>query len=237
MRIHRFIGNFNFNKNKLSISDAGFYNQIKNVLRLKIGEHIVLCDGALNEALVKIMGIGKNTIDVEVAERMKNKNEPTRRVTLYCSILKRENFELVVQKATELGVAQIIPLICRRTVKLDFRKERLEKVIKEAAEQSGRGMLPVLHEPLKFEEALMQTKDTLNLFFDSSGIGIENWKLKIKNYARGVWVGPEGGWDESELEKAKTAKLAVVSLGALTLRAETAAIVASYIGVARGQFL
>ena len=131
MKIHRFIGNFEINIGDLKINGKELLNQFRSVLKLKVGEKIILCDGKINEGVAEIKAYGKDYIEVEIQEVSVNKNEPVREVILYCSILKRENFELVVQKATEVGIKEIIPIITERTVKLDIRKDRLEKIIKE----------------------------------------------------------------------------------------------------------
>ena len=83
---------------------------------------------------------------------------------------KKENFELVVQKAVEIGVKEIIPIITKRTVKLNLKYDRLEKIIKEAAEQSGRGILPILRKAMDFKKAIEEAEqNNINLFFDISG--------------------------------------------------------------------
>ena len=144
--------------------------QISRVLRLKIGEQIILSDGELNEKLVEIKEISKNFIEGIVLKSYKNENEAEVYGILYCAILKRENFELVVQKAIEIGISEIVPIITERTVKLNLNYERLEKIIKEDSEQSGRGRLPVLKKDMKFKEAIESAKkNNLNLFLDSSG--------------------------------------------------------------------
>src|SRR3989344_4947911 len=148
MKIHRFIGNFKIKIGALRINDEELLNQLRNVLKLKVGEKIILCDGRRNEGSAEIKEYGKDYVEVEIKEVGVNENEPEKQVILYCSILKRENFELVVQKATEIGIKEIVPIITERTVKLDIRKDRLEKIIREAAGQSGRGTVPVLHEPI-----------------------------------------------------------------------------------------
>ena len=229
MRRHRFIGNFDLLKKKLRIDDKELVSQIRNVLRLKPGDEVLLADGKLNEARARIVNLKNDFLEVEIEEVFKNENEPKTNVILYCSILKRENFELVVQKATEIGVKEITPLLCARTVKLDFKHERLEKIIKEAAEQSGRGIVPTLCKPAKLEDALRSAeKNDLNVFFDAGGAKPDQkeftWAKKI-----GVFVGPEGGWDPEEIELAKRHACKILNLGKLTLRAETAAIIASYI--------
>jgi len=233
MKIHRFIVPFNRDKN-ITINDSEFYNQVKKVLRLDTGEQIMLCDGAMNEALAIITGFQKDAVDVEILRMLKNENEPVIHAILYCSILKRENFEVVVQKATEVGISEIVPLLCKRTVKLDLKKDRLEKIIKEAAEQSGRGKVPQLHDPVPFEEALLDSKNKLDLFFDPSGVAL-NIKYRLPDFV-GIWIGPEGGWEESETIAAKSAGFTIANLGTLTFRAETAAIIASYLGVAFSRF-
>lgn len=229
MKIHRFIRNFDFSKKVITISDKEVCNQIKNVLRLGIGDKIILSDGRLNEAVVKITTLRKGEVAGEILKVNQNQNEPVVHVVLYCSILKRENFELVVQKATEVGVAEIIPLIAKRTIKLNLKRERLKKIIHEAAEQAGRGIVPFLGESRDFEEALKGAeRNDINLFFDQSGQPFG--QKKIEHGMRvGIWIGPEGGWDEEEIKLAKEKNFQIVSLGKLTLRAETAAVITSYL--------
>ncbi len=230
MKLHRFILQFTISDGQIEITDPEVVGQIRNVLKLKAGEQLVLCDGQMNEVLGEIIEVHK-VVKLKVLKEQKNGDEPTRRVTLYCAILKRENFELVVQKATEIGVAEIVPVITRRTVKLDVKQERLEKIIKEAAEQSGRGVVPKLCEPMEFEKALQQAEGKQNILFDTSGeIQISNFKFQIQKSC-GIFVGPEGGFDETEIAAAKAAGFYIASLGKLTLRGETAAIVASYLAL------
>ncbi len=235
MKIYRFIGNFKLEIGCVKIMDAEIFHKVKNVLRLTIGEKIILGDGKKNEARAEIIGFGKNLIEAEVLEITENKNESEIVGLLYCSILKRENFEWVVQKATECGVKEIVPVISSRTVKLGIKEERFRKIILEAAEQSGRGELPVLGEPVKFEDALKNAEQNdLNLFFEMGYQILNQADISGSGVKRvGIFIGPEGGWSAEELEmikiKAKEDKnYKLVGLGKTTLRAETAAVVASW---------
>src|SRR3989344_7695263 len=229
MKLHRFILPFTVSAGQVEITDQEVVGQVRNVLKLKAGEQVLLCDGEMNEVLAEVTEIVHKVIKLKVIKENKNENEAARRVTLYCAILKRENFELVVQKATEIGVAEIVPVITRRTVKLALKQERLEKIIKEAAEQSGRGVGRNVREPIEFEKAVEQVKDKQNILFDSSGsIPASSSQLPA---SIAIWIGPEGGFDETEIAAAKTAGFHIATLGKLTLRAETAAIVASYLAV------
>ena len=201
MRLHRFIGQFDLNQKELEITELDLVHQITKVLRLTTGDQFILSDGGCNEALVEIKNITKKNLLVEILNTYKNENEPENKISLYCAILKRENFELV------------------------------EKIIKEAAEQSGRGIVPLLHPITKFQDAIKNLPpNTTNTLFDPSGISIENWKLEIGNYKNStrIFIGPEGGFSENEVKFAKENEVGIASLGKLILRAETAAIVASY---------
>lgn len=223
------MGNFETFGGKVEIKDKELIRQITNVLRLKIGDSIILGDGKLNRVTVVLEDLRGGKVKAKVVKREKNTNESEVYTVLYCAILKRENFELVVQKATEIGVKEIVPLITERTVKTGFKKERLEKIIKEAAEQSGRGVLPILREPIGFDEALNVARENdANIIFDISGKSLKETKIKTNNKL-GIFIGPEGGWSERELAEAREAGVSFVTLGKLTLRAETAAIVASYL--------
>lgn len=232
MRLNHFIGNFSIKVGDIKIEDRDFFNQVRNVLKLRIDEKIVLCDGAMNEGTAEIAEYGKNFIRVKVLDVKVNQNEPSKDVVLYCAILKKENFELVVQKATEAGVKEIVPLITERTVKLNVRQDRLEKIIKEAAEQSGRGKVPILHNPVNLAEVIgMAGGNSLNIFFDWSGGSLDDAESLNNDGRIGIWIGPEGGWSEKELKLAGESSFKIINLGSLTLRAETAAIVATYIVV------
>lgn len=232
MRLHRFIVNFKLKQGSLKLEDPGLFNQLRNVLRLEAGEKIILGDGESNEAEANIKAYGKDFVNVEVESVNRNQNEPDTDVVLYCAVLKKENFELVVQKATEIGVKEIVPVITDRTIKLNIRQDRLEKIIREASEQSGRGTVPVLHEPVDFSKAIMGSKNNyLNLFFDQSGESLNSSKRLISNGLTGVWIGPEGGWTSRELESARESDFKIVNLGKLILRAETAAITATFVVV------
>ncbi len=230
MKLHRFIGNYDVFAPELDIYDKDVVHQAFKVLRLQAGQKIVLCDGKNREALANILSIDGKMLSLQLERVTEMQNEPEREIVLYCSIIKRELFDLVVQKATEVGVRQIVPLLAKRTVKQDVKIDRLRVIAKEAAEQSGRGIIPYIHEPMKWHTALDHSKDNLvNLFFHTldKGDGVpQGFKKKI-----GVWIGPEGGWDDEEVLDAKRSSFLMAELGPLVLRAETAAIVASYLCV------
>jgi 16S rRNA (uracil1498-N3)-methyltransferase len=228
--IQRFFGEFDLSSKRIKISEQGLINQIRNVLRLKAGDKITLCDGNLKEARSEIKEIKKDFIEVEVLETSVNGSESEREVVLYLSILKKENFEWAVQKAVEAGVAEIVPVITERTVKLNVKEDRINKIITEAAEQSGRGILPALLPAIKFEEAVKQSsvKNELNILFNISGAKFAPTPQN-KPKRTGIFVGPEGGFADHEIEFAKNNGFKIQSLGNLTLRAETAAVIASYL--------
>ncbi len=227
MKFHRFIGPFDLNADRLLLRDPGLIHQMRTVLKLRVGEKVVLADGTGSEALASISDLDPSGIEAKIVERRPSA-EPKRKVALYCAVLKNENLEYAVEKAVEAGVAKIVPLITLRTVKLGLNLDRLRKIAKEAAEQSGRGIVPEIATPVRFKQALKEAAaNDANYFFDVGGEDFS--RAKPLTASAGVWIGPEGGWDESEKNAAKESGFAVVSLGALVLRAETAATVAVYL--------
>ncbi|MBI3638276.1 RsmE family RNA methyltransferase [Candidatus Wolfebacteria bacterium] len=184
MKIHRFIVNFDLNPKKtggvsdfLKIEDKEIINQIKNVLRLKTGENIILSDGKSNEILGEIQEIKSapgEGLKIKIINIYENKNEPAIRGILYCALLKKENFELAVQKSVEAGIKEIIPVKTERTVKFNLKKDRVLKIMKEASEQSERGIIPELMEILDFKKASEEAaKNDFNFLFDKSGEPIQ----------------------------------------------------------------
>lgn len=231
MKVHRFIIDTDFKDSVFEINDREVARQIRSVLKLRAGEIIILGNGRLDEVQCQITSVGIKGVEVKVVSRGRNLNEFKTQVVLYCAILKKDNFDLVVQKATEVGVTEIYPVISKRAVKLDVNVERLTKVAKEAAEQSGRGIVPLVHDPLKFSEALLYAApNDANYFFELGAPAFDRGVLKMRGMNRiGIFIGTEGGWDETEVEAAKKNYFHVASLGNLTLRAETAAIIATYL--------
>lgn len=228
MRLHRFIGNFDFNGKELIVIDDELINQWRNVLRLKTGDTLILCDGKGREAEAIIEEMNKGEIILSLKDINTPDRDAKKSATLFCALLKRENFELVAQKATEIGISKIVPLLTERTVKTGFNRDRLEKIVREACEQSGRTILPELSEPLSFEKAIETVSPSETVLFDLSGsVFPANYYLLTTNF----FVGPEGGFSEKEVTLAKNQGCTIASLGPLTLRGETAAIVASYIAI------
>lgn len=231
--MHRFIGDFDLSKANSKINDKKLIHQISNVLHLHTGKKIILSDGKGSEAIVMITGVDKDKIAVKLDKAAQTIDESLGRTVLYCALLKKENFELAAQKAAEVGVTEIIPLLTDKTVKKNFKPLRVQKILHEAAEQSGRATVPHLREITPFKkilEALHGTKE-LNIFLDLTAekniLAVLNQREHNKHVR--LFIGPEGGWSDNERAAAKNAGFIFASLGDFTLRGETAAIIASYL--------
>ncbi len=231
MKRHRFFYH-QLVKTTHTLHDKELVHQIARVLKLKAGEEIVLWNGDGNEYIFNLEQVTGREIQGAVVRIEKNDREPIAKVVLYCAILKRENFELVCQKATEVGVSAIVPLMTDRTVKTAINADRLQRIVQEAAEQSGRALVPKLHPIITLCDALKGANDsTQNYFLDTNMSDAATASFLLEKTLSGMrlFIGPEGGWSDAERELAQKAHCTFVSLGALTLRAETAAIIASYI--------
>ncbi len=249
-KIHRFIDNFNLSGKEIEITGE-IAHQMAKVLKLEVNEQVELCDGKGKNVLGKIKSISKNTVTVEAEKIWTSEKDETRHVSLFCAVLKKENFEWVVEKATECGVSEIVPVITTRTIKMGLNMDRLIKIAKEASEQSGRSFIPKIHEPISFDQSLEMAKENnCNIFFDAGGESVfekhcagrraEHSNSSADEYVCfsntdsppiNIFIGPEGGWTEEENQKAKTAGFKIASLGKLVLRGETAAVVATYLSV------
>jgi 16S rRNA (uracil1498-N3)-methyltransferase len=152
-------------------------------------------------------------------------------ITLCLSIIKKDNFELAVQKATELGVTTIIPILSSRSEKKNLSFDRLEKIAIESAEQCGRGDVPHIMPIVTLEQALAKVHDKqLLIMLDLGTKSLVNEKqalLDSKNISEiTLFIGPEGGWSDEDHELMNNRGVKKYSLGNTVLRAETAAIVA-----------
>ncbi len=233
MKIHRFIYDFNFNDGLLMIKDRELINQIKNVLKLRRGEKIILVDLNGQEALTEVVNVTSGFIQVKLLSVDENRNMSDRQVNLCCSVLKNSNFELVVEKAVEIGVKEITPIIFQRTIKTNLNFGRLNKIAKEAIEQSERAEEVKINEIVDFKNSLLkrQWSNDLNILCDRSGVNFKEIAATIsqnKNLKINLFIGPEGGFLTDEIFLAEQNGFLIMNLSSAILRAETAAIVAAF---------
>ena len=230
MRYQRFYVDEQLTEGMMFKCSKELTHQLTNVLRLRLGSELILFDGSGYDFRARIEEIKKQECALRIIDSYVPNLEPKRRVILFQSLIKKEKFEWVLQKGTEVGVSEFVPVIAERSAKRGFDLIRGQKIIKEAAEQSGRAFVPILRDPMVFERAIEFTINRgYQVFFASFEARPEE---KVAAYPSrpqvALFIGPEGGWTEKEIEKARTAGYLVISLGKLTLRSETASIVASY---------
>ncbi|CAN5520391.1 16S rRNA (uracil(1498)-N(3))-methyltransferase [soil metagenome] len=209
------------------------HHQLHTVLRLQAGAQIILLDPQGNEFLTEIRRLARDLAQGLVLQQQLAKGEPVVQLTLYQCSLKADKFEWVLQKGTELGVTRFVPVISQRSIvrpeaALLKKYERWQNILREAAEQCGRGRIPVLAEPLGWTAAVKQAQGLRVLPWEASG----DLHTSLVHYvadqtdvkAINLLIGPEGGIATHEVDLACASGWQVVSLGPRILRAETAAI-------------
>lgn len=209
--------------------DLGETRHLRDVLRLRKGDTVRVFDGEGRELTCEIAEIGKKQTNLHLIEETAPPSpESSLRLTLAAAMLKGEKFDTVVQKAVELGVSRLVPLgTIRCAVKSGdstTRLDRWRKIMLEALKQSGRATLMEISAPIEFRKFLASHKkgDGRFVLFSERG----GSRLPTVGQSKGITavVGPEGGWEDSELEAARAASVEIVTLGGRILRAETAAI-------------
>jgi 16S rRNA (uracil1498-N3)-methyltransferase len=215
---------------------------LRDVLRLQRGDHVFVFDGEGHEFNCTVTELRRDFAELSVvAEIEPAKPESALDLCLGLALLKGEKFDLVVQKATELGVTRIVPLITERAdIRLrdlkdaEKRVARWQRITQEAAKQSGRATVPEVAEPLAFESFIKGEFDGLRVMFSERegatlgtiGAGELLGAIDAREFhAVTALVGSEGGWTDAELASARAAGWQIVTLGGRVLRAETAAIV------------
>jgi 16S rRNA (uracil1498-N3)-methyltransferase len=213
--------------------DAGQANYLGNVLRMGMGGELLLFDGASGEWLARIAEAGKKRMTLSV-ERKTREPEVIPDVWLAFAPVKRAQTDWLVEKATELGAARLIPVMTQRTVAERVRLERLEAIAIEAAEQCGRTRLPHIAEPRPLKRLLDEREAARTLYLADEAGGARAADAFRPTPAL-ILVGPEGGFTADERAAVRAAANAVaISLGPRILRAETAALaaLAAYMAVA-----
>ena len=195
--------------------------QVTRVLRLRDGDEITLLDGAGAEARCRLEGG-----HCVVLERAAAGGEPRHQLTIWQALLKGDHLEPVTRHGTELGVTRFGLFVSERCIARELsprRLERLRAVAREAAEQSERGIVPPVDEPVGFAEALKSAAPGSVLFFERH----DGKRLTEMEPPPGVFIGPEGGFSPAEVAAAERAGLAIASLGPRILRSETVAVAAA----------
>lgn len=209
--------------------------QIRRVLRLKEGELVMVLDNIGNQYISRL----EFGPDMEVIGHVESVQpawgEPEVECWIYLSLSQREKMEWVLQKGTELGMTGMVPVLSQRSLVQDVhvtekKRERWERILKEAAEQCHRGRIPELGKTLRFNQALKNANERADvLLIASVEEGVSSFRSALqagaeKRYA--VFIGPEGGFSTEEVETALSMGCAPVSMGSRVLRMETAAITA-----------
>jgi 16S rRNA (uracil1498-N3)-methyltransferase len=204
--------------------DAGQANYLGNVLRLKEGAEVLLFDGVSGEWLARVAEAGKRRMILGVVEPT-GPQEAVPDLTLAFAPVKKGRVDWLVEKAVELGVAHLQPVITRRTIVDKLNLERMRSHIVEAAEQCGRTALATIVEPVKLD-AFLKARDGRTLYF-ADETGGEPAASAFQPGPATILIGPEGGFTPEEAEAVRAAPGArAISLGPRILRAETAALAA-----------
>ncbi len=218
----------------IKIEDSEIAKLISKILRLKPDEHFMLLDGDGFEYVARLIKANSKEVHAEILKRQMNMHEPELKIALYQSLIKKDNFEWALQKSTEVGVSAFIPIISERVEKKDFNDERAKKIIKEAAEQSERGIIPELFEAQDFKKVLQRVcqMEAPTIILHPTGEPIKNYGKNKNLFALNIFVGPEGGFSDAEIDFARDIKkngcdIEIINLGSRILRSETAGVVAA----------
>jgi 16S rRNA (uracil1498-N3)-methyltransferase len=206
-------------------------NHVLRVLRLRRGDLLVLFDGSGRDYDGEITGLGRDRVTVKVRASRDIHAESPLEVTLLQGICRGQRMDTVIQKATELGVARIHPLLANRSVvrldedRADRKHEHWQRVAVAAAEQSGRSRIPAVAEPATFEAAIAAAADIpTRLMLDPSGAALRT--IALATGPLGLLIGPEGGLTDEERRLAEHGGFRPVRLGPRILRTETAPLAA-----------
>ena len=209
-------------------------HQIRNVLRMQPGERIILLDNSGDEYLAQLEQVTRDTVTAQILQRQRAAAEPAVSLTVYQSLLKKSNFEWVLQKGTELGVRRFVPLVTRHTIRNERsvspnKMARWRRILTEAAEQCGRGRVPELMPVAALPDALAHVEANVALM-PTVAESARSVRAALSSTAApgalALFIGPEGGFAPEEREQAWAHDAIPVTLGSRILRAETAAVVA-----------
>ena len=233
--MHRFFAEPDQIGEKEIVITGADVNHIRNVLRMRTEEEGLIADGRGAEYRCKLTELGENEVRAQILWKLDGNAELASAITLFQGLPKSDKMDLIVQKCVELGVDRIVPVSTKRAVvKLDAKKEqtrlkRWNTISESAAKQSGRGVIPEVSGVMSFGKALEEAKklDVLLIPYERAEHMAETRRVmgEIRpGQSVGIFIGPEGGFEESEVEEAVAAGAQAITLGRRILRTETAGL-------------
>lgn len=236
-----FVRDDQINDNKIDIIGEDV-NHISNVLRMKVGDEFQVCNSDTTENYnVEIKSFEKEKIICSIINKMKSEAESDINLKIFQGIPKSDKMELIIQKSTELGIKELIPVDMERCVsKISGKDEkkkidRWQRISEVAAKQSGRDMIPKIHNVIKINDIVKVISDfdmMIVPYEKAEGYSFKDAIEEIKEYDKsniniGIVIGPEGGFEPSEIEQLREAGAKIVTLGKRILRTETVALAMS----------
>jgi 16S rRNA (uracil1498-N3)-methyltransferase len=216
----------------VQLEDAALAHQLARVLRLGPGDHVLLLDGLGEACAVELTELSRDAVAGRVTSRGPAGNEPSVALQLYLALMRPERFEWALQKGVELGARRLVPVQFARSLPADRAEakklERWRRIVREAAEQSCRGLLPELAAPMPFAAACAEAAalGPAALLYEGEGAHLRD-RLREPPAILSLLSGPEGGITPEEVELAAAQGIPPVSLGPRILRAETAPVAAA----------
>lgn len=220
-------------RNIIEVKDMGEVHHIRDVMRLKKGNAVDVFDGVSKEYSGAIKEIGKNLVVIEIKGQREVKSKPPYNATLYQAIPKKGKMDFIIEKAVELGIDRIVPVVTERTIvapikaKSDRKVARWRNIARSASKQCGRVKLPAISDMVRFNNALLEAeKNDLVIFaaLDREARPLREILKGFEPKTIAIFVGPEGDFSQKEIAAAKGQGSIIASLGAPVLRVETAAI-------------
>ncbi|MBR5271899.1 MAG: 16S rRNA (uracil(1498)-N(3))-methyltransferase [Clostridia bacterium] len=206
---------------------------VAKALRMKTGEKLTVCDGLGTDYECEVDNISPDSVSVKVILQKPSETEADVDITIYQALPKSDKMDGIIQRAVELGAKKIVPILTERCVSrpdakaCDTKVRRWNKIALEAAMQCGRGMIPQVEAVQSFRQAIgSMTADTVIMFYEGGGKPIREMDIK-KGQSVAVIIGPEGGFERSEVDFALASGAVIGSLGPRILRTQTASLAAT----------
>jgi 16S rRNA (uracil1498-N3)-methyltransferase len=200
--MHRFYLDENLGEGILVIKDRAILHQLRNVLRIQKRGEVVFFNQKNEfkglDFVYELKNMERTSANFLFKEKIENMREPNRKLVLYHSLIKKDRFEQVLQHCTEVGVFEFVPIISRRSEKKSLQPDRCEKILREAAEQSGRAIIPKFFKVLELSKAIELAKSSGFKTYFANTKEKENMIYGAGDRQVNLFIGPEGGWEDGE---------------------------------------